>query len=413
MSGMGEVYVVGVGMTPFGRFLGKSVRDLTEMGVDAALADSGCAASWIEAAFFANSAQGAMDGQHSIRGQLALRSYPFDAIPIVNVENACASASTAFNLACTQIRAGAAEIVLAVGAEKMFDADKARSFAIFDGSWDVHDVPGNTARLLALGVGVDTPEEHRSDDPHSVFVDVYQAFAKFHMRAFGTTPLQIATVSAKNHHHSVANPRAQFRRDYTVDEVMTARMIAWPLTLPMCSPISDGAAAAILCAESALHRFDRRRAVKVRGSVLASGGRRTVEDYSAEVSHVAARRAYAAAGIEPGDIDVAEVHDATAIGEIQQSENLMLCGFGEGGPLAESGATRIGGRIPINPSGGLESKGHPIGATGLAQIFELVTQLRGEAGLRQVEGAKLAVAENGGGLIGVESAAVCVTVLGV
>ncbi len=243
-------------------------------------------------------------------------------------------------------------------------------------------------------------------------MDVYQAFAKFHMREFGTTPRQIATVAAKNHRHSVHNPRSQYRRDYTVEEILSARMISWPLTLPMCSPISDGAAAALLCSASALRRFDRTRAIPVRASILASGGRRAAGDFRAEVSHIAARRAYEAAGIAPSDVSLAEVHDATALGEIQQSENLMLCDFGEGGPLAERGATSIGGRIPINPSGGLESKGHPIGATGLGQIFELVTQLRGEAGPRQVEGARIAVAENGGGLIGVESAAVCINILG-
>jgi acetyl-CoA acyltransferase len=196
-----------------------------------------------------------------------------------------------------------------------------------------------------------------------------------------------------------------------VEEVLGARMIAWPLTLPMCSPISDGAAAAILCSGSALARFDGARAIAVKASILASGGRRAAGDFRAEVSHIAARRAFEAAGIGPTDVSLAEVHDATALGEIQQVENLMFCPFGEGGRLAESGATRIGGKIPVNPSGGLESKGHPIGATGLGQIFELVSQLRCEAGPRQVEGARIALAENGGGLIGVESAAVCITIL--
>lgn len=242
-------------------------------------------------------------------------------------------------------------------------------------------------------------------------MDVYQAFAKFHMRTFGTTPRQIAAVSAKNHNHSVHNPRAQYRRPYSVEEVMGARMVAWPITLPMCSPISDGAAAAVVCSEKALARLGRGRAVELRASVLAGGGRRAANDYRAEVSHAAARRAYEMAGVSPADVSVAEVHDATALGEIQQVENLMLCEFGEGGPMAERGETALGGRVPVNPSGGLECKGHPIGATGLGQVYELVTQLRGEAGSRQVPGAKVAVAENGGGLIGAESAACCVTIL--
>jgi acetyl-CoA acyltransferase len=162
-----------------------------------------------------------------------------------------------------------------------------------------------------------------------------------------------------------------------------------------------------------LARLSRSSAVQVRASVLAAGGRRKPQDYTLDSAHLMAKKAYESASIGPDEVSLAEVHDATAFGEIQQAENLMLCGFGEGGPLAESGATRIGGRIPINPSGGLESKGHPIGATGLGQIFELVTQLRGEAGNRQVEGARIAIAENGGGVIGVEAAAVAVTILGV
>jgi acetyl-CoA acyltransferase len=189
-------------------------------------------------------------------------------------------------------------------------------------------------------------------------------------------------------------------------------MIAWPLTLPMCSPVSDGAAAAIVCSQAALAKLNPRRAVQVRASVLAGGGRRRAEDYAQDTSHLMARKAYEEASIAPNEVSLAEVHDATAFGEIQQAENLMFCAFGEGGPLTETGATRIGGRIPINPSGGLESKGHPIGATGLGQIFELVTQLRGEAGARQVEGARIGIAENGGGVIGVEAAAVAITILG-
>ncbi len=413
---MTDIYIVGVGMTPFGKFLDKSVQDLTREAVSAALLDAGSdddlsLGNSIDSAFFANAAQGAMERQYSIRGELALRDIPLRPVPIVNVENACASASTALNMAYTHILSGQSEIALAVGAEKMFDADKAKMFGIFDGSWDVHGVEKSTATLLALGEGVETPAEYLDTGPHSVFMDVYQAFAKFHMREFGTTPRQIAAAAAKNHQHSVDNPLAQYRKPFTVDEVLAGRMIAWPITLPMCSPISDGAAAAILCTGSALSKFDAARAIRIRGTALGSGGRRDPSDYRSEVSHLTAKRAYEMAGLDPKDIDVAEVHDATALGEIQQTENLMLCGFGEGGPLAESGATTIGGRIPVNPSGGLECKGHPIGATGLGQIYELVGQLRGEAGARQVEGARIAVAENGGGLIGVESAAVCVSVL--
>ena len=407
------VYVAGVGMTPFGRHSGETVRSLASAAALQAMADAGCSPAMVDAIFFGNAGQGAMEGQHSIRGELALKDIPFRPVPIVNTENACASAATAFYLAVAHVRAGLADVALAVGAEKMSGPDKARSGAIFDGSWDVHDVQRSTATLLALGEGIETPPEFQDTGPHSVFMDVYQAFTKFHMRELGTTVRQLATVSSKNHAHSVANERSQYRQPYSVDEVLAARMIAWPLTLPMCSPVSDGAAAAVVCSQSALAKIGRSRAVQVRASVLSSGGRRKAEDYMLDTAHLAAKKAYEDASIGPGEVSLAEVHDATAFGEIQQVENLMLCSFGESGPLAETGATKIGGRIPINPSGGLESKGHPIGATGLAQIFELVTQLRDEAGARQVAGARIAVAENGGGVIGVEPAAVAITVLGV
>jgi acetyl-CoA acetyltransferase len=407
------IYVAGVGMTRFGRHPDETVRSLASAAALEAMADAGCSPAMVDAIFFGNAGQGAMEGQHSIRGELALKDIPFRPVPIVNTENACASAATAFYLAVAHVKAGLADVALAVGAEKMLGPDKARSAAIFDGSWDVHDVPRSTAALLALGEGVETPAEFKDTGPHSVFMDVYQGFTKFHMREFGTTVRQLAAVSSKNHAHSVDNPRSQYRQAYSVDEVLAARMIAWPLTLPMCSPVSDGAAAAVVCSPAALARLSRSSAVQVRASVLAAGGRRKPQDYTLDSAHLMAKKAYESASIGPDEVSLAEVHDATAFGEIQQAENLMLCGFGEGGPLAESGATRIGGRIPINPSGGLESKGHPIGATGLGQIFELVTQLRGEAGNRQVEGARIAIAENGGGVIGVEAAAVAVTILGV
>ena len=408
---MSKVYVAGVGMTPFGKFLDRSVSQLSVEAASAALADGGCDVGLVDSVFFANSAQGVMEGQHSIRGQIALLPLALGNAPVINIENACASASTAFNMACAHIRAGLSDVSLVVGAEKMFSADRALSFSIFDSSWDVHTVNASVERLMRMGDGMATPPEFASDAPHSVFMDVYQAFAKFHMRNFGTTVRQIAAVAAKNHRHSVHNPLAQYRRDFSIDQILASPMIVWPLTLPMCSPISDGAAAAVVCSEAGLRRLAGQRACEVRSSVLMGGGRRAPEDYRLEVSHIAAKRAYELAGVGPEDVDVAEVHDATAFGEIQQTENLMLCGFGEGGPLAESGATTLGGRVPVNPSGGLESRGHPIGATGLAQIHELVVQLRGEAGVRQVAGARVAVAENGGGLIGVESGAVVVTIL--
>jgi acetyl-CoA acyltransferase len=408
---MVDIYVIGVGMTRFGRHPQQSVKDLTGEALTQALQDAGCTGSDIDAAFFANAGQGAIEGQYMISGQLALRSFGIDEVPISNVENACASASTAFHLACNQLRAGDAEVALAIGAEKMYTPDKAKNFAVFNGAWDVHGVDATAENLRMLsgqaeGKGIDKVGDY------SIFMDIYASLAKQHMRLFGTTERQIAGVASKNHGHSTHNPLSQYRKAMSVEEVLAARCVAWPLTVPMCAPISDGAAAAILCRNEALSRFGRARAVRVHACVLAAGSTRTVDEVEKHICHRAAKIAYERAGLSPKDMSLAEVHDASAIGEIIQSENLGFCAFGEGGSLAERGITTLGGRLPINPSGGLESKGHPIGATGLGQIYELVTQLRGEAGSRQVPGARFAIAENGGGFHGFEEAAACVTILG-
>lgn len=410
---MEPVFVAGVGMTPFGRHLDWSLQELTRQAVQAALQDAGCAVEQLQAAYFANATQGHMDGQHMVRGQLALRAMGVQGIAIVNVENACASASTALHLAVQQVRAGSADVVLAVGAEKMVSVDKARMFAAFDGAWDVHDTAASQARLLAMGQGITAPEGSQSLRPYSVFMDIYAAMGRMHMREFGTTQRQFAAVAAKNHAHSVHNPLAQFREAFSVEQVLAAPPISYPLTLPMCSPVSDGAAAAIVCNAAGLKRLtgDANRAVRVLGCVLQTGSERAAADLDNHLVKKAAQRLYEQAGVAPQDVGVAEVHDATAIGEVLQSELLGLVPMGQGGAAAERGETAIAGRIPINPSGGLESKGHPIGATGLAQIFELVTQLRGEAGSRQVAGARIALAENGGGLAGVEEAVACLTLL--
>lgn len=409
---MSAVYVIGVGMTPFGRLPQETVRTLSRRAVEEALADAGLEFDAVQSVAFANSVQGAMEGQYGIRGQAALQDFPCTGRPIVNVENACASASTAFNLAVTQIRAGAADIALAVGAEKMTGDDPARSMAAFEGSWDRATKDHSLALLDRMARHCPAPQSQAArEGPRTVFMDIYAAFARYHMGRFGTTQRQIAAVSAKNHRHSVDNPRAQYRRSFTLDEVLESRPIAWPLTLPMCAPISDGAAAAVLCSERALARLGGERALKVRASVLMSGGRTDYDALDRHVARQAANSAYAAAGLGPEDLDVVECHDATAFGEIQQCELLGLCPLGEGGPFAESGATTMGGKVPFNPSGGLESKGHPIGATGLGQICELSAQLRGEAGSRQTPGARIGLAENGGGLMGIEEAAVGITIL--
>jgi acetyl-CoA acetyltransferase len=410
---MYEIFVVGVGMTAFGRLLERSVYDLVGEAVGLALADAGCGTADIGAAFYGTLTNGQFQGQTAIPGPIAMRRLGIEGIPVFTVENACAAGSSAFNLATLALRAGSCDIALAVGAEKMNIPDKAKMFSAFDGGWDVSTVPQNKATLLAMGDGVVPPPGTMSERPYSVFMDVYAALCRYHMKTWGTTQRQIAAVAAKNHAHSVHNRLAQFQRAFSIEEVLASPPIAYPLTTLMCSPISDGAAAVVLCSAAGLRRLDGAgsRAVRVLASVIQTGTNRALDEPHRIVAHLAARKAYEQAGVAPADIDVAEVHDASAMGEILNAESLQLVPFGEGGPAAERGDFTIGGRIPINPSGGLESKGHPIGATGLGQIHELVTQLRGEAGARQVDGARIAIQENGGGLFGIEEAVVAVNIL--
>ncbi len=406
---MSEIFIVGVGMTKFGPNPTMSVKDLTREAVREALTDAGAQLSDIGAAFFTSATQSHLEGQHAVPGEIALRSMGFSKIPMVNVENACASGSSALHLAVAYLKAGMADIALAVGAEKMVIENKAKVMQLFTGGVDVHNFEETFLRLKKLAEGVEGPEEngHRT-----VFMDIYAFFARSHMKAYGTTQRQIAMVAAKNHYHSTLNPKCHYQKDMTVEEVLAGRPLGYPLTVPMCSPLSDGGAAVVLCNREGLKRLSSQRAVRVMASVLVTGSDRDADDWGAHITRRAALEAYDKAGVGPEEMSVAEVHDASAVGELVQTENLGFCKLGCGGALVESGATRLGGRIPVNPSGGLESKGHPIGATGLAQLYELTTQLRGEAGKRQVPGARFAIAENGGGLYGIEEACACVTILG-
>jgi acetyl-CoA acyltransferase len=410
-----DVYVAGVSMTPFGRMLDHSIKQLSNAAVAAALADAGLVKSDIQAIYFANCMQGLMEGQHCIRGQVVLRGQGFERIPIVNLENACATGATAFAEAVKFVKAGEGDIALALGVEKLFSTDRAAMFSAFDSAWDVATVESNSEKLNSLGDGVEVPPGTVSAQPFSRFMDVYAAFGRFHMREYGLTQRQLAAVAAKNHNHSVHNERAQYREPFTIEEVLAARPISYPLTLPMCAPVSDGAAAAVVCSRAAMRRLGlaEHGAVKILAAVVGSGMDRAPEDYAAgHISRLTANRAYQRARVGPDDIDVAEVHDATAVGEVIESECLGFAPPGQGGAIAEAGETGLGGRIPINPSGGLESKGHPLAATGLAQIFELTSQLRHQCGRRQVEGARIAVAQNGGGLWGYEEAVCAITILG-
>lgn len=411
---MSKVHVVGVSMTHFGKHLERSLKDLAGEALTSVLKDANCDKGMLDAVFFGNCVQGHMEGQDMVRGEIALRSAGIEGIPVINVENACATASTAFHMAVNYVKAGVADIALAIGVEKMYSEDKNLMFSAFDGAWDVNDVENVKNNLVNLGFGVEVPDGTTSPRPYSVFMDVYAGFSRMHMREYGTTQRQLAAIASKNHNHSTMNTRSQYQKAFTVDEILAAAPITYPLTLPMCSPVSDGAAAAIVCSDAGLKRIEgaRKRSMRVLASVLQSGSNREANDLKNHVSRLGANKAYEIAGLGPEDVDVAEVHDATATGEVIETEAIGLCSIGEGGLAGERGDTTLGGRVPVNPSGGLESKGHPIGATGLGQIYELVTQLRGEAGKRQVENARVAIAQNGGGICGYEEAVTCITLLG-
>jgi len=410
---MSEIYIAGIAMTVFGRHPDRELHELAGEALEGALRDAGCQRGDLGAAFYSGMTNGFLQGQLSIPGQVICSKIGIEGIPVFNVENACASGSSAVNLAIQSLKAGTAEVALALGAEKMNIPDKAKAFSLFEAGWDVSRAEENYRTLVQMGEGVEVPPGSESDRPYSRFMAIYAAMCRFHMKTWGTTQRQIAAVCAKNHRHSVHNPYSQFRQPFTIEEVLAAPPITFPITLPMCAPLSDGAAAAILCTEEGLKRIgvDRRRCIRVAASVIRSFTQRSLEEPEQAIGHLAAKQAYEIAGLGPEDMDVAEVHDASAMGEIIQAENLGLVPFGEGGPAGERGEFSLGGRIPINPSGGLESKGHPLGATGIGQLFELVTQLRGEAGARQVQGARHAIQENGGGLQGIEEAALAIHIL--
>lgn len=411
---MGEAkgVIAGVGMTNFGKFLDRGLKGLSTEAVDDALKDAGLTPSEVEIAFVGNAVAGLITGQECIRGQVVLREADIGGIPIFNVENACASASSAFHLAYTYVASGQAEVALALGVEKLSDPDKAKSMMAFNAAVDVEfvkqirDAMQNTAKPEASDA---SDGEKKSDgSKRSMFMDIYAAAIRSHMKAYGTTPEQMAWVASKNHHHGALNPRAQYREEVTVDEVLESREIAYPLTLMMCSPIGDGAAAAIITTPERAARIEHKTPA-IRASIIRSGSLPSAGMPSAE--RRAAKAAYEMSGLAPEDVDIAEVHDATAPAEILAYEDLGFCAEGEGGRLCDEKATALGGRLPVNTSGGLVSKGHPVGATGIAQICELTWQLRGEAGERQAEGVKTGLAQNGGGFMMNDAAAQAVHIL--
>jgi acetyl-CoA acyltransferase len=385
--------IVGVGLTPFGRFKDRSLSQLAGQAIDAALADAGISPSQVQAAFVANSMASVTTGQVAVVGQAVLRPLGYSAIPVYNIDNACAASSSALDLAVQAIESGRVEVVLVVGVEKLFAASRGDSYRALNGAVD-------TSFLAAAGVDASA---------ESVFVAaIYPERLGRYRAKYGLQPRTLAEIAVKNRANAAFNPYAQYIAPISVDDVLGSRMVAEPLTALMCAPISDGASAVVVTSAS-LARSSGRRPIWIRG--IATGMGAPPSESGSVIARIA-RRAFAEAGITPADVDVAEVHDSIAFNELLAYEELGLCPVGEGARFASSGASSLAGKVPVNTSGGLESRGHPVAATGLAQIIELATQLRQEAGERQVADARIAVAENAGGFVVDDTAAAVVTVLG-
>ncbi|MBX7161978.1 MAG: thiolase family protein, partial [Acidimicrobiia bacterium] len=355
-------------MTPFGKFPERGLKSLSAEAVDAALKDATLAPEDVQVAFAGNSVAGLITGQECIRGQVVLRESAIGGIPVFNVENACASSSSAFHLAYELVAAGRYDTALVAGFEKLTHPDKKVSLSAFSSAVDVEMAAALQEMMQKVGTKPDAAgggaakPGKEGGGAKSMFMDIYAAAIRIHMSQYGTTQEQIAKVCVKSHAFGAMNPHAQYRETLTLDEVLGAREIAYPLTLPMCAPIGDGAAAAVLVSDG----YARAHGIggpRVAASVVRSGSLPSAGTPMAEVR--AADAAYEMAGIGPDDVDVAEVHDATSAAEILAYEDLGFCAHGEGGRLADEGATALGGRLPVNTSGGLSSKGHPIGASGV------------------------------------------------
>ena len=362
---MSDVYVLGIDMIKFGRYPNKTVPQLGAEAVNMALDDAGVTMGDIEALYCGNFYQAS-----GMVGQRILQEVGQSGIPVVNVANACATGATAFREAWMAVKAGVCDIVLAVGVEQMGKG-----------------MLGSTGGKK----GISKEGLLGSASMPATFAAIGQEHASKH----GTTYEQFAKVSVKNHKNSTMNPKAMYQKEASLDEVMSSEMIAYPNTKLMCSVNVDGAAAAVLVSESKAKELGMTRAVRVAASALASDPYQSRNPTLADINactRLAAKTAYDMAGISADDLDLVELHDCFATAELVHYENLGLCQEGEAGRLIDEGETELGGRIPVNVSGGLLSKGHPIGATGIANIYEVCTHLRGEAGERQVENARYGLA---------------------
>lgn len=391
---MREVAIIGVGAHATGQFTEKPLKDIAYPAVWNALEDAGVRPRDLDVAYVGNSLGGLLTGQEGVRGQVLLQHSGITGIPIINVENACASAATALRGAWLEVASGAAEVALALGAEKMFIGDSSRTIAALSA----------VSELELSQAGMQ-------------FTTSYAIHPKINLKArmaeYGWTIQDFAKPAVKNSANGALNPLAQHRRPLTIEQVVQSRVVADPLTLYMCSSISDGAAAAVVCSLNAAKKFTSKLPIRIATCTLRSGVYRLPDDDRLDTAATTAQAAYEEAGIGPEDLDAIELHDAMAPAELVLYERLGLCGPGEGPRLIDEGVTTLRGRVPVNPSGGLCSRGHPVGATGLLQIAELVWQMRGEAGERQIaKRLKVTMAQNQGGLLlGQDSAVYCCTIL--
>jgi acetyl-CoA acyltransferase len=385
---MRDATIVGAGLTRFGKFPDATLRTMAHEAIAAALADAGILPHDVQAVFSGNAIAGLMTGQEMVRGQVVTRSIGLSGIPVVNVENACASGSTAVHLASTAVASGQYDLVLAFGAEKMTHPDKRRA-------------------ALAVATALDL-EEGFDESSASPFMDVYAAKVRTYLQNSEATVEDLGRVVVKAQRNGLLNPFAQYGGHVSFEQVLADPVISDPLTRMMCSPIGDGAAAVVVASRAVARRLGITSPVTIRASVLRSGSDPGSGD---PAGCRAARAAYEEAGIGPHDLDVVELHDAAAPAELIRYESLQLAPRGEGCRLIRQGITELGGELPVNPSGGLLARGHPIAATGCAQIAELYRQLRGRAGDHQVEDARVGLADNGGGWVRGDSAAECVHIL--
>lgn len=394
---MTQAYVAGAAMTRFGKYPDRQAAELGREVVSTLLNELKLEGDEIEGAFFGRSFSGAIDGQVSVPGQVCLRELGISDIPVYNFDNACAAAPTALSCAAQMVDSGMFESVLVVGMDKLYARKRRTSMEALLGAMDV----GEMGWMLGPDVS--------DDEVGSLFMEHYYArIARTYLEETRASVDDLARIAVKNREHAVLNPYAQYQEPIKLNDVLSAPMVAAPLTKLMCSPLTDGAAAFVVMSKARAARLEEPK-VRVASCAMRSGHPRRGTE--APVMARAAEEAFNSAGIGPETIDLAEVHEASAVAELIAMEELGLCPKGQAVAYLRNGATTLGGSIPINVSGGLLSRGHPGAGTGAAQIVELVWQLQGRSGKRQVDGARFGLAQSTGGLVGDEAACTTVTIL--